>query len=189
MLNHESSPDLLVSRVAEAVRTLREERGDSLPELAEQAGISSSNLALLEAGKANPSIETLWAVARALSVPFSRLIEPPDPELQVLRAGQGIRVGDDDAVLEARLLVSSGRRGAFELYSIELEQGPPRLAEAHTAGVIEHLIVLCGCIRAGPLDRAVRLERGDLLTFRADVPHGYESVEGRGQVLLAMDYP
>jgi transcriptional regulator with XRE-family HTH domain len=189
MLNHESSPDLLVSRVAEAIRTLREQRGASVSQLAAQAGVPKSTLVQLEAGRAKPSIETLWAVARALGVPFSRLIEPPEPDVQVLRAGQGVQVGAADATFQARLLVSARRRGAFELYTIDIDPGSPRLAEAHTDGVVEHLIVLCGTVRVGLLDRSEVLEPGDLMTFRADVPHSYESIDGTARALLAMDYP
>lgn len=189
MLNAEDAPDLLVSRVAATVRRLREQRGTSVGETAAAAGVAPSTLAQLEAGRANPSIETLWAVARALGVTFGQLIEPPDPDVHVIRAGEGVRVDAAGAPFLARLLVSARRRGAFELYQLETDVGPVRVAEAHGEGVSEHLLVLAGSMRAGPTDQPVELCAGDLLTFRADVAHVYETLAPATRALLLMDYP
>lgn len=189
MLNHESSPDLLVSRVAASVRALREQQGASLSDVALRAGVAKSTLSQLEAGRANPSIETLWAIARALGVPFSRLIEPPEPDVHLLRAGDGIDVGADGDAFRSRLLVSARRRGAFELYRLELEPGAARTAEPHAAGVAEHVIVLAGRMRTGPLNQPVEVSAGDLVTFRADTPHSYEGLEPASSALVVMDYP
>src|SRR5687768_13584401 len=69
----------LVSVVAENIRTLRERKGISLSELASSAGIGKSTLSMLESGKANPNIETLWAIAAAMGVTFGELIEARAP--------------------------------------------------------------------------------------------------------------
>jgi transcriptional regulator with XRE-family HTH domain len=53
------------------------EAGLSLTELARRAGIAKSTLSQLESGAGNPSVETLWALAVALGVPFSRLVDLP----------------------------------------------------------------------------------------------------------------
>ena len=51
----------LVSVVAQNIRSRRTARGLSLGELAALAGVGKSTLSMLEAGKGNPSIETLLA--------------------------------------------------------------------------------------------------------------------------------
>lgn len=63
-----------------------------------------------------------------------------------------------------------------------------RHAEAHHSGVIEHLVVAAGRLRLGPQRGPVELEAGDLVTFAADVPHMYETIESAHAVLL-MSYP
>ena len=54
----------------------REEKGWSIRELAEKAGIDHSQIARMEKGeRANPSASTLRAIATALHVPITELLE------------------------------------------------------------------------------------------------------------------
>jgi len=179
----------LVATVAANVRALRERAGLSLGQLAAAAGVGKSTLSLLESGNANPGIETLWAVARALGVPFGRLIETAVPDVRVVRAGEGVQVGAENAPLRARLLATSARRGSTELYLLEADPGAARRAEPHLAGVVEHVLVLEGALRAGPPAAPVDLARGDLATFGGDAAHVYEALEPGTRALLWMDYP
>ncbi len=55
--------------IGENIRRLRRARGISLGELAKEAGISKSTLSSIEAGKANTTVSTLWAISKALGVP------------------------------------------------------------------------------------------------------------------------
>lgn len=185
----ESSPAALITVVADNVRALRERRAWSLSELAAAAGIGKSTLSLLESGKGNPNIETLWALARALDVPFGRIIEAAGPGVRVLRAGEGVRVDAAGSPYLARLLLSRTSRGAVELYEIASEPGPPRAADAHSPGVSEHLLVISGRMRVGPVDAAVELDAGDLASFSGDTAHVYETIEPDTRALLLMDYP
>ena len=59
-----------------------------------------------------------------------------------------------------------------------------RHADAHHAGVVEHLVVASGRLRAGPQTEPVELGPGGLLTFGADGPHVYEALETARCVLL-----
>src|SRR6185369_11849453 len=94
-----ASPDQVppLAAIAAALRFERERAGLSLSELARRAGLAKSTLSQLEAGAGNPSVETLWALGVALNVPFSQLVEPPAPQVRVVRAGEGPRVPSDHA--------------------------------------------------------------------------------------------
>src|SRR5918997_2985059 len=78
--------DAFVRGVAANIRVLRRQAGLTLAELAAAAGVGKSTLAQLESGRGNPSVETLWAIAAALQIPFSRLVEEDRPALRVVRA-------------------------------------------------------------------------------------------------------
>ncbi len=184
----DGDPGELVRTVAANVRALRAAAGLTLPELAERTGLGRSTLAQLESGRANPSIETLWAIAAALGVPFGRLVEPSAPAVRVVRAGEGVRLHLAESALRTRLLATSPRRGSFEVYVMEADPGQPRNADAHHAGTIEHLYVAAGRLRAGPADAPADLAPGDLLTFAGDVPHVYEALAPGTAALLVMDY-
>ena len=112
-------------------------------------------------GKANPSVETLWAIAAALRVPFARLVEEERTALRVVRASDVPPMHSAEAPGWAgRLLAASHGRGTFDLYTLDLDEGTVRHADPHHAGVVEHLIVVVGRLRVGPADRAGRARRG-----------------------------
>jgi transcriptional regulator with XRE-family HTH domain len=181
--------DTFVRTVAANVRALRMQADMTLAELATAAGLGKSTLAQLESGKGNPSVETLWAIAAALQVPFARIVEEVRPSLRVVRAAEVPAMHSAETPGWAgRLLTASHGRGTFDLYALDLEEGAVRHADPHHPGVLEHLVVVVGRLRAGPQSEPVLLEQGDLLTFGADVPHVYEALETSHCVLL-MAYP
>jgi transcriptional regulator with XRE-family HTH domain len=181
--------EAFVRSVATNVRTLRGQAGMTLADLATAAGLGKSTLAQLESGKGNPSVETLWAIAAALQVPFARIVEESRPSMRVVRAMDVPPMHSAETPGWAgRLLAASHGRGTFDLYALDLAAGSTRHADPHHAGVVEHLVVVVGRLRVGPLTGPVLLEAGDLVTFGADVPHVYEALEDAHCVLL-MAYP
>ncbi len=179
------SSDDFVRGVAANIRTLRRNAGLTLAELAGAAGLGKSTLAQLESGRANPSVETLWAIAAALEVPFARVIEEQRAALRVVRAADApVLRSEETPGWAGRSLAATDRRGTFEIYALDLEAGTTRHAQAHQAGVTEYLLVVTGRLRAGPAAGPVELSAGDLLTFEADVAHVYEALETTHCVLV-----
>jgi transcriptional regulator with XRE-family HTH domain len=184
-----AGPDAFVRSVAANIRFVRHQKRMTLVELASKAGIGKSTLAQLESGRGNPSVETLWAIAAALEVPFARLVEEQRTPLRVIRATDVPIVGSEETPGWAgRSLAYNERRGTFEIYALELEPGTTRHADPHQAGVVEYVLVLAGRLRAGPQTDQVELSPGDLLTFPGDVPHVYEALEATHCVLV-QSYP
>jgi len=81
----------LLLALSRRVRSLRAERNQSLQALAERAGMSRRFLVEIEAGRANPSIEKLARLARALRVPLSELCDLPLPRSDSRVALVGLR--------------------------------------------------------------------------------------------------
>jgi len=71
----------------------------TLSALAEQAGVAKSTVSLIERGQGNPSIDTVWALASALGVPFTSLFhdEPPADDVSVVREDDGSVIAIEDA--------------------------------------------------------------------------------------------
>ncbi len=176
-------------RVATTVRTLRQEQRRSLQDLAEAAGIGKSTLHAIESGDANPGIETLWALARALEVPFGALLEPPAPQIRVVRAGEGPRVDNADATMRARLLASSAHGSRVELYAIHLSPPGGREAEPHSAGTVEHVLAISGRLSVGPAESPVELAPGDYASFAADRAHRYDALDDDVEAVMLIEYP
>jgi transcriptional regulator with XRE-family HTH domain len=181
--------DAFVRSVATNIRELRAAAGLTLAELAAAAGIGKSTLAQLESGRANPSVETLWAIAAALKVPFARLVDEHRPAVRVVRAADVPVVRSEETPGWAgRSLAYHERRGTFEIYALELDAGTTRHADPHQAGVVEYVFVIAGRLRAGPTANEVEIAAGDLLTFAGDAPHIYEALEAT-RCMLVQSYP
>ena len=183
-----TSSEAPLATIATALRRERERAGISLTELAKRAGLAKSTLSQLESGTGNPSVETLWALGVALGVPFSQLVEPPAPQVRVVRAGEGPRISSGHASFTASLLSAGSPHGRRDLYLFEVEPGPARQADPHLPGSIEHLVVAAGRVRTGPEGSLVDLGPGDYATFRGDVAHSYEALEPGTWVVLVMEH-
>jgi transcriptional regulator with XRE-family HTH domain len=175
--------------LARNIRRKRLERAISLSELARTAGVSKATLSGLERGGGNPSVDTVWALAQALNVPFGALFDDDDNDvIHVRRIGAAPVVSSAKGFTGRRLLTCQGR-GGLELYVLDLEEGATRNAAPHSPGVIEHVIVVAGRAEVGPDEEPTVLEAGDCLTFSADRPHHYYALDRPARLLSLTEYP
>jgi DNA-binding XRE family transcriptional regulator len=167
----------------------------TLSALAEQAGVAKSTVSLIERGQGNPSIDTVWALASALGVPFTSLFhdEPPADDVSVVREDDGSVIAVESAGLEEGLVVRHmlTRTGGalIEIYTLVLDEGAVRHAEAHVAGLFEHITVAAGKVEISSDSFKEVLGQGDLISFRADRPHTYRVLEGPVRLVSVHEYP
>jgi transcriptional regulator with XRE-family HTH domain len=174
--------------IAAALRRERQRSGLSLTEVARRAGIAKSTLSQLESASGNPSLETLWALCVALDVPFSRLLDPPAPQTQVIRAGEGPTVASAQADYQATLLASSTPGARCDIYRIAAEPGHARASEPHMPGVVEHVVLGAGRALVGVTDQATELGPGDYIRYPGDRPHVFEALEPGTQAVLLSEH-
>lgn len=173
--------------IAASIRRERGRVGISLTELARRAGVAKSTLSQLESGTGNPSLETMWALAVALGIPFSQLIEPPASTIQVVRAGEGPSVAASEADYVATLLTASPPGVRRDLYRITAEPGQARESAPHARGTIEHVYLAGGRALVGPAEGSVELATGDFITYPGDEPHTFEALGGPAHALLVSE--
>jgi transcriptional regulator with XRE-family HTH domain len=177
-----------VNAVASNLRRLRAERGLSTVALARRSGVARATLAQLEAGRGNPTLETLYALANTLEVALGDVIAPPTaPEVDVVRAGEGPRVAG--AAVRARLVARVSARGPLDVYELSLRSGRRQRSLPHPAGVVEHLLVHAGRARVGPESAPVEVGPGDYARYPGNVPHLYEALEPGVRATLLMEAP
>ncbi|HEY0815425.1 MAG TPA: helix-turn-helix domain-containing protein [Pseudonocardia sp.] len=174
--------------IAASLRRERERHGISLTELARRANLAKSTLSQLEACVGNPSIETVWALAVALDVPFSTLVDPPEEPVQVIRAGEGTVLWSDHAPFAAVLLSACPPGARRDLHVMTAEPGGARGAHAHIRGTTEHVVVASGRWRTGPVGAEVELAPGDYARFPGDREHSYEALEPGSSAVLVMEH-
>lgn len=178
--------EALGERIAQALKRERERAGIGVSELARRSGVSKATVSQLESGGGNPSVETLWAIATALEVPFSVFIEDRTLAPQLIRAAERPGIRAADAPYEALLLASGAPQARSDLYLLRAEPGEPRRSLPHPTGTTEHLVLISGAALAGPSDAPFELRPGDYLRYAGDAPHTFEALSpGTSAVLVS----
>jgi XRE family transcriptional regulator, regulator of sulfur utilization len=186
-----------IEPIARNLRRWRMTREMSLSALAEQAGVAKSTVSLIERGQGNPSIDTVWALAAALGVPFTSLCqqEPPARDVLVVRESEGSVITEDDAGaaseegLVIRHMLTRTGGSLIEIYTVVLAEGALRNANAHVSGLLEHVAVAAGTIEISADSFSETLGQGDLISFRADRPHSYRAIRGPARLVCVHEYP
>ncbi|MER5435890.1 helix-turn-helix domain-containing protein [Streptomyces sp. NPDC002588] len=176
--------------VARNVRLLREQRGLSLAELARQARLAKQTLSNLEQGTGNPTVDTLFSIASALGVPVTRLVAEREQVMAVQRADEV--VWQQHEGYESRSLDHVYGSGVIENYLVRIgrdPRSPYKSSEPHPVGTLEHLYVISGRVRVGPVDSLVELSAGDFVRYPGDRPHVYESLDGESLVHIVVSVP
>ena len=172
-----ATPQDLHRAFAQRIKSFRTARGMTLVDLSALTGIGKSTLSNLERGQGNPTIETIWQLAQGLDVGYGELVGHAAPQASVAAGVSVVFIDREDAERK------------IETFRMRFEAGGSRHANAHAAGVSEHVLVLRGTLTvATPADRA-RLHAGDAWTFAADQPHRYEAGNAEAAALVSVVYP
>lgn len=176
----------LRERIARSLRRERESAGISVSELARRAGVSKATISQLESGSGNPSVETLWAIGDALSIPFATLVEERVTAPRLLRVGDHAGVPSAAAPYLATLLSAAGPGTRRDIYLIQAEPGEPRRSLPHHVGTTEHVVLVSGEALIGPADAPEVLHPGDYLSYPGDAAHVFEARQpGTSAVLIS----
>ena len=156
--------------LGEKIKFLRVNKGLNLSELAKRAGVAKSTLFKIEENKTNPTINTIWAIAEVLGVPFGELV------------GEGEIKGEGVSV------VLIEKTDEFESYKMNLKEGAEYIAKPHFSGATERVYVLNGMVTVGRVDNPKNLKSGEILEFEADKTHIYKS-ETPSTLIVTIFYP
>lgn len=173
--------------LATNLRRLRIARHLSLSELARATGMSKATLSSIENGRANPTVETLAALAAALRVALTELLEElPLAEITIVRAAAPDRQPGEDIREHA---IDDFTPAALHLAELRVPANHSREAPAQPSGSRAHVFVLEGKLIAGPVERSTELGRGDYASFPTDIPHVYQTGRHGARALLLSERP
>ncbi|WP_051792527.1 helix-turn-helix domain-containing protein [Amycolatopsis jejuensis] len=175
-----SAPDgrALAATVGSRIRTLRTRAGVGLTALAAGSGLGKGTLSELENGRRNPTLDTLFAIATALSIPLSDLLFGDD----------GPAEAHGDSVTATLLGRWEDPAGITEVYRLTIHERT-QVSKAHHPGVREVLTVLTGTAEVGPIDAPTTVHTTETCTFLAETDHVYRGIGGPATAVLTMRYP
>lgn len=173
-------------RVAQNIRSVREQKKLTLDAAAAATGVSRSMLAQIEKGDVNPSISVLWKIANGYKVSFSSLIESARGGETFVPLAQPI-AEDEGRYLNYPTFPFDEKR-LFEIYRIVIAPGGRLEAEPHLARSEEYITVFGGSLELVLEKKTYRLELGDSICFPADQKHSYHNPGGTETQLSLLIY-
>ncbi|HWO97417.1 MAG TPA: cupin domain-containing protein [Bacillus sp. (in: firmicutes)] len=168
--------------IGKKVEKYRKAKGLSSRELAKIAEITPSMLSQIERGLANPSIQTLKVLAKALDVPtFSFLLEETNTEDLVVRSNERKKMVVDNLSYE---LLSPDFTGTLATAIMTI---PPNTASSEK--LLEHKGEEIACVLEGKIkvfldDEEYILETGDSVKIPAYMKHKWENNFNKNAAIL-----
>lgn len=169
--------DLLVRQ---RLRELRAQRGLTLQEVGERAGIDVSTLSRLESGKRRLALDHLPRLARALSVSTDELLQaPPAPDPRVrgaARTHHGVTYWP---------LTRQGPAGGLHAFKVRVSarrRTPPAELPVHEGQ--DWMYVLSGRMRLILGERDFTIDPGQAVEFSTWTPHWFGVVDGPVEAIV-----
>jgi transcriptional regulator with XRE-family HTH domain len=178
----------MLGLIGQRLRATRQERGLSLAQVAESAGLTRGFLSQLELGDTSASVTSLVKLAAALGIEVMSLFERPPSSL--VRRGELVpSMLGGEGVVDYLLTPASERRA--QLIETHLDPGGFADEELWTRGgelVICH--VQSGTLELRLADERLVLGPGDTFAFDPRVPHTWRNPSRRARTkVLWVDVP
>ena len=179
-----------IQEIATRIRSLREDLGISVSEMAGIHEFTESEYLLQESGTRDFTFTFLYVTANRLGVDMTDLLTGAGPTLSgftIVRQGKGLSMQRRSG-FSYRNLASRFRNRTAEPFLVEAPFSPEiagSVISQRGHGGQEFDYVLSGSLRFRIGEHETILEAGDSIYYDATVPHGMVAVEG-GCVFLAM---
>lgn len=143
--------------------------------LAHAAGLSKQTIIDIEAGRANPTADTLDALASALEVSVRALVTEMGHEV-LLQRGESVNWQDQGGVGVRSLDRVYGSGYVYNaVVRLDARRGATH-RRMGTPGMLRHCYVLEGRAELGPEGMTVHADEGDFVRFPGEGPHLFRSV-------------
>lgn len=168
-----------MSTLAENLRRLRKQAKLTQAELAELAGLPRASLAAMEQDDANPGVQSVMAVAKALSVSLDELLVLPPDQRHYLVTPRDMQDYRADAGRFAARLVSPITSKGVQMHHMTLQPGCHSIGRPHPLGAQEFFYCLSGTAVLHIDDETVEVPAGHLVQFPGHRRHIYENRDQR----------
>lgn len=161
--------------LAENLKNLRQERNLSLGQLSELCGISKVQLSQIERGDTNPTINTIWKIAKGLNISYTKLLEQNRDEITVVHKEDAISQNGDDEHYRIFCYYENTPHRNFELFQMELDSDHEYRSIGHSEQSQEYIMVMSGELTLSLNGKSYVLKKNDTISFDASVEHIYQS--------------
>lgn len=172
------------------LKRIRQSKGMSLDQVAEQTGVSKSMLAQIEKCNANPSLGVLEKISSGLRIEVSQMIERPKRDFVLVTPEELIPTKEFLGQYAVRTCFSYENNECVEIYRIDIEAGGAYISGGHGEKTREYLSVTEGEIVVECNENIQEIKKGQIFRFETDKPHIYRNMgsEKASLVCFFLDY-
>ncbi|MCT4597619.1 MAG: XRE family transcriptional regulator [Vallitalea sp.] len=176
--------------IAENLNRLRNEQNLSLGKLAELSNVSKVMLSQIEKGNTNPTINTIWKIAKGLKVPYTSLLEKQQHDTYVIKKSNIAPQLDEEGHYRLYCYYPNTPQCNFELFQMELDEGHQYISVGHSKKSQEYIMVLEGELTLQVNDETFIVNANDSISFTASTKHIYvNSGHGTLKTVITNFYP
>lgn len=163
----------VTDKLGKTINRLRRAYNYSLGDLSEQSGVAKSIISQIEKNETNPTLSTLYKLARALNSPIEEILRGEDSPALVEKLGPSGTplLMSDDGRCKLRIIGWIKTVELVQWYHFEAEPGGVLESEPHPLGSIENLTVLSGSVMVTSGDETFPVSKGETARYKGDVPH------------------
>lgn len=176
--------------ISENLKRLRKDQNLSLSKLSESSDISKVMLSQIEKGDTNPTINTIWKIAKGLKVPYTSLLEQPQNDIYVVKKSDIEAQITDESHYRLYCYYSSTPYRNFELFQMELDEGCSYTSVGHSRKSEEYIMVLEGELTLKVNNETFIVAANNTVSFTASNKHVYfNSGHGTLKAAITNFYP
>ncbi len=170
--------------IGEKIRSIRQDRGITLEQLANETGQSIATLEKIESGNMVPPVGTLLSISRALEVESSQFLKQPEASKE-----SRVRAFRDRTTNYAYETLSPGAQHKhLKAFKITIEASRKHEGVGYSHEGEEFVYVLSGAVDITVGEHVNHLEKGESLHFNSGVAHHLVNPLAKKAELLVVIY-
>lgn len=162
----------VVYQLGGKLRQVREQKGLTLKQAARSAGVSESLVSQIERDRVSPSLDTLFALVKAVGVDIDYLFKdfkrPGD--ISIIKKSDRKRISEQKVDYE-QITVINGDKHDIEAFVLKIQEGGRRGSSEYGHPGREFGLILSGDAVIEYAGREYRVSSGDSVSFSSDMPH------------------
>jgi len=172
--------------IGKNIQKLRNARNLTLNVLSERSGVSKAMLSQIESNKVNPTIATVWKIAKGLGVDLPDLLDSDGPPKRkfVVNRSEAIKTLDTaEHGVTIKVFSPLEMVGDLEIYMLIFDPKSSLPSDPHFPGTEEFLTIIKGSVTVTAGGNSTELHKGDFLAYHADIAHSITNSGASNAVL------
>jgi transcriptional regulator with XRE-family HTH domain len=179
--------------IGKNIQRIRKKQQLTLDILAERSGVSKAMLSQIESQKVNPTVATVWKIARGLGIELDAILKGKSESTKrfiVIRKGNMAVLDTVKDSLHVQVLSPIMMAEDLEIYILTFDKGSSLHSKPHEPKSEEYLTILEGTFRVKAGTKESELHKGDFIIYNCDIEHSIENIHnGSSKIHMIVRFP